>query len=231
MRQFKWRTSGARHSCGLWPCEWLDLLVKFWPVTLRLIWLARTESRSVRAIWLACTESRSVWAIWLAGTESRSVGEIWLDNTESRSVWKIWLVCTESRSVLNALIGRSDFLVLKERSDWMIRLVGPERAIWLDNLTCWSRKSDLIGQSRDLSLGAFDGLLVSQLQIVVCEQQENDTRNASCFATNLPFKLLLRAKQTNDRLFLYYLLYPWWSFKTVHFAQRWSSVSDDVVYV
>ena len=88
-----------------------------------------------------------------------------------------------------------------------------------------------MGRSGDLSSGAFNELLVSKLQTVVHKQQENDTRNASCFTTNLPFKLPLRAKQTNDRLFLYCLLYPWWSNVTVHYAQRLSSVSDDVVYV
>ena len=49
-----------------------------------------------------------------------------------------------------------------KRSDWMVLLLGPER-------------SDPIGGSGDLSSGAFDGLLVSQIQTVVCGQQENDT--------------------------------------------------------
>ena len=72
----------------------------------------------------------------------------------------------------------------------MVLLLGPER-------------SDPIGGSRDLSSGAFDGLLVSQIQAVVRGQQENDTRNASCSALKLPFNLPLREKKTNDRLFLY----------------------------
>ena len=55
----------------------------------------------------------------------------------------------------------------------MVLLIGPER-------------SDPIGGYGYLSLGAFDGLLVSQIHTVVCGQQENDTQNASCFATNLP---------------------------------------------
>ena len=100
----------------------------------------------------------------------------------------------------------------------MVLLIGPEQ-------------SDPIGGSVDLSMGAFDELLVLQIQTVVRGQQENDTRNASCSASKWPLNLPLRAKQTNDRLFLYYLLYPWWSNVTVHYAQRWSSVSDDVVYV
>ena len=100
----------------------------------------------------------------------------------------------------------------------MVLILGPER-------------SDPIGGSGYLSSGAFDGLLFLQIQTVVCGQQENDTRNLSCSASKLPFNLPLRAKQTNERLFLYYLLYPWWSNVTVHYAQRWSSVSDDVVYV
>ena len=171
------------------------------------IWLDDTESRSVGKIWLDDMESRSVGKIWLDDMESRSVGKIWLDNTEGRSVEKIWLDDTEGRSVgtiwlvcttwwscrIN-LIGWSDLLVLLERSDWMIRLVGPARAIWLDDPTCWSWKSYLIGQYGDLSSGTFDGLLVLQLQTLVCEQQGRDTRNASCFATNLPFNLPLRAK-------------------------------------
>ena len=69
-------------------------------------------------------------------------------------------------------------------------------------LLCTER-SDPIGGSGDLSLGAFDGILVSQIQAVVCRQQENDTRNASCSASKLPFNLPLRAKQTNDRLFFF----------------------------
>ena len=46
-------------------------------------------------------------------------------------------------------------------------------------------------------------------------------RSTCCCAQN---------KQTTVS-FLYYLLYPWWSNLTVQYAQRWSSVSDDVVYV
>ena len=117
------------------------------------------------------------------------------------------------------LIVQSDLLVLPERSDWTIRLVGPERSV-------------LIGQSGDLSSGAFNGLLVSQLQIVVREQQENDTRNAPCFATNSPFKLSLRAKQDERPSLLYYFIYPWWSFKTVQYSQRLElSKCDDIVYL
>ena len=77
----------------------------------------------------------------------------------------------------------------------MVLLLGPER-------------SDLIGGSGDLSLGAFDGLLVSQIQTVVRGQQENDTRNASCSASKFPFNLPLRTKQTNDRLFFILLTLP-----------------------
>ena len=88
-----------------------------------------------------------------------------------------------------------------------------------------------MGDPTDLSSCIFDELLVSQLHTVLREQEENETQNASCFAKNLPFKLPLRAKQKNDRLFLYYLLVLWWSKVTVHYAQQWSSVSDDVVYV
>ena len=77
----------------------------------------------------------------------------------------------------------------------MVLLLGP----------AWS---DPIGGSGDLSSGAFDGLLVSQIQTVVCGQQENDTRNASCSASKLPFNLPLRAKQTNNRLFFMLLTLP-----------------------
>ena len=81
----------------------------------------------------------------------------------------------------------------------MVLLLGPEQ-------------SDPIGGSGDLSSGAFNGLLVSQIQTVVYGQQEKDMQNASCSASKLLFNLPLRAKQKNDRLFfLYYLLYPWWS--------------------
>ena len=77
----------------------------------------------------------------------------------------------------------------------MVLLLGPE----------WS---DPIGGSGDLSLSAFGGLLVSQIQTVVHGQQENDTQNASCSASKLPFNLPLRAKQTNDRLFFILLTLP-----------------------
>ena len=77
----------------------------------------------------------------------------------------------------------------------MVLLLGPER-------------SNLIGGSGDLSSGAFDGLLVLQIQTVVCRQQENDTRNASCSTSKLLFNLLLRAKQKNDRIFFILLTLP-----------------------
>ena len=126
-----------------------------------------------------------------------------------------------------ALIGPYDLLVLPEQSDWTIRLVGPEsvRAIWLDDRTCWSWKRDLIGRSGYLCSGAFDGLLVSQLQTVVCEQQE--TIRKICLVLRRIRRSICCCAQNrqNNRHLLYYLLYPWWNFKTVHYAQRWSSVS------
>ena len=77
----------------------------------------------------------------------------------------------------------------------MVFLLGPEQ-------------SDPIGGSGDLSSGAFDGLLVSQIHTVVRVQQEKDTRNASCSASKLPFNLPLRAKKTNDRLFFIIITLP-----------------------
>ena len=77
----------------------------------------------------------------------------------------------------------------------MVLLLGPEQ-------------SDPIGVSGDLSLGAFDGLLVSQIQTVVRGQQQNDTQNASCSAWQLPFNLPMRAKQTNDHLCFILLILP-----------------------
>ena len=77
----------------------------------------------------------------------------------------------------------------------MVLLIGPER-------------SDLIGGSVDLSSGAFNGLLVSQIQIVVFRQQGNDAPNASCSASKFPFNLPLHAKQKNDRLFFILLTLP-----------------------
>ena len=96
-------------------------------------------------------------------------------------------------------------LVLPERSDWMIRLVGPDRAILLDDPNCWSQKSDLIGRSGDLSSGTFDGLLVSQLQTVVREQQENDTRNAFLFCDKFAVQTVV-ARKINQRPSLFILL-------------------------
>ena len=110
----------------------------------------------------------------------------------------------------------------------------PFRAIWDCSMTWqFNWRTSCARHSCDLwlSSGAFGGLLVSQLQTVVREQQENDTQNASCFLTNSPFKLPLRAKQTKDCLFSYSLIYRWWSNITAQYAQRWSSVSDDVVYL
>ena len=77
----------------------------------------------------------------------------------------------------------------------MVSLLGTER-------------SDPIGDSGDLYSGAFDGLLVSQIQTEVCGQQENDTQNASCSVSTFPFALTLRAKQTNDHLFFILLTLP-----------------------
>ena len=146
---------GGSNLLVLSPCEQSDWRIRLvGPESVRAIWLACTEGRYVRVIWLAWKESRSVWAIWLVCTESRSVG-------------RIWLVRTTCWSCRIDLIGRSDLLVLKERYDWTLRLVGPERAIWLNDPICWSWKSGMIGRSGDLSSGAFDGLLVSQLQTVV----------------------------------------------------------------
>ena len=65
----------------------------------------------------------------------------------------------------------------------MVFLLGPER-------------SDPIGGSGDLSLDAFDVILVSQIQTVVRGQQENDTQNATSSVSKLPFNLLLRANKT-----------------------------------
>ena len=69
-------------------------------------------------------------------------------------------------------------------------------------------KRALIERSGDLSSGAFGGLLVSQIHTVIREQQENDTQNESCFATNAPFNLLLRAKQTKRPSPLLLLILP-----------------------
>ena len=90
--------------------------------------------------------------IWLVCTESTSVGKVWLACTESWSVLNALIGSYGSRSLLKALIGWPDLLVLLERSDWTIRLVGPDGAIWLDDPTCWSWWNDLIGRSNLLVL-------------------------------------------------------------------------------
>ena len=121
----------------------------------------------------------------------------------------------------------------------MVLLLGPEQ-------------SDPIGGSGDLSSGAFDGLLVLQIQTVVCGQQENVTWNASCSASKLPFNLPISKLYTDDcgcfsissRSGNEYIMISYHcdsntilqaqfanSNVTVHYAQQWSLVSDDVVYV
>ena len=186
-------------------------------ITVRVIWLACTASMSVRAIWLACTESRSVGEIWLVCTESRYVGNIWLDDTGSRSVGNIWLDDMESRSV---------------------------GVIWLDDLTCWSCRSDLIGRSDFLVLTersdwAIQRSVFGRLRWTSCfatsDSGSRTTRKryAKCvlFCDEFDVQTVVVRKKNKELSLLYYLLYPWWSFTIVHYAQRWSLVSDDVVYV
>ena len=144
------------------------------------------------------------------------------------------------------------FAVLKERSDWLVRLrcnegafrlactallslrsdpigwygfaVLKERSDWLVRLRC---PDDLICRPGDLSSSALMYFLFYKLQTVV--SQKTRKRYAKCvlFCNNFPFALPLRIKQTNDRLFLYITYSILWGNVTVHYALLWSLVSDD----
>ena len=142
------------------------------------------------------------------------------------------------------LIGRSDLLVLK-------------RAIWLDALTCWSWKSNLIGRFDLLVLkDRYDWTLwiVGLERAILLDDPEICLRAPSMdflfrnfrqwFANNKKtirkMRLVLRrirrsnchSAQNKQLTVSFYITYSTrGGVLTVHYAQRWSSVSDDVVYV
>ena len=114
-----------------------------WLVSVWVIWLACTESRSVRAIWLACTESRSVRAIWLDCTESRSVGEVWLAGREVGPYRTLWLAGREVGPYRTLWLAGTE--VGLYRTLWLAGTeVGPYRTIWLDDFfsRSWTEQSN-----------------------------------------------------------------------------------------
>ena len=151
------------------------------------IWLVDTKRWSVRAIWLADTERWSLGRIWLVDTERWSVEELWLVVRLVGPARAIWLDDPTCWSWVRPsdLIGLSNLLVMSpsEQSDWTIWLVGPGNALWLDNTEIC-----LLAPSMDFLFRKFIQSFANK--------KENDTRNASCFATNKLFNLLLRVKQT-----------------------------------
>ena len=116
-------------------------------------------------------------------------------------------------------------LVCRKRSDWSVWLVCPARVIWLDDpFSC------LLEMRSDWSIRWS---VLWRLLLTSCfansyshsRTTRNNTQNASCFATNTPFNLPLRAKQTKQPSLLLLLTLPVVEFKTVHYARRCSSVS------
>ena len=115
------------------------------------------------------------------------------------SVEQLWLVCTTCWSCQSNLIGRSD-------------LFSSENALWLDD-----PEICLLAPSMDFLFRKFIQSFTNNKK-TICEM---------CLVLRQIRRSICRCARNrqNDHHLCYYLLYPWWSFKTVHYACRWSSVS------
>ena len=112
------------------------------------------------------------------------------------------------------LIGREGNLIF---SSWT-RLIGLSDGLVL-------LRTLLIGQSADQRLASSLGFLTTQYQTCKRADEKTITRKRFLWATNTPFWPVLDAKTDKTNVTLCYLLYPWWSIYTVHYAHWWSSVS------
>ena len=117
----------------------------------------------------------------------------------------------------------SDLYVLPEWSDWTRRnlvLSSGNASDWLVRWICLLET---------LLIGWFDGyvfwrffwiLFTSRFTISYSHSgwARNDYANASSFCDEYAVKSAVDARNRQNDRHLCYLLYPWWSFKTVHYA-------------
>ena len=108
---------------------------------------------------------------------------------------------------------KEPYLFFVNATDWTVWWTCPAK-----NASDW-----LIRRS---AFSVFFGLLCraisdSQTWLII----KTITRKRLLWVTNTPFRSVLDGKTDKTNVTLCYLLYPWWSIYTVHYARWWSLVS------